>query len=397
MAPEQPRGAAVVVEQPRVLFVNGGILGLISFDHFVRDYLPRQDRIRGERIVLTDGLSLSDRVRRRVLCQRAWSDGWLGIANLDLARYRAELHAGLLARRRIAARPPGSFDVLHFHRQATAYNSLDLMARVPSIVSIDATQQCVIDRATTSVERASYAPNVRRDGAVFRRAAAIVATSQWAAASVRQMYPDCAAPIHVLPNPVLLDYFEPAWIEARAARARERVSPRLLFLGGDFPRKGGYDLLEAWEAGQFAGRATLELITNWPLGGTLPDGVQVTRGIAPHTPEWSAAWARADVFVMPTHNEAFGLVYQEAASAGLPAIGTAHHAVPEIVRHGETGLLVPPGDTAALTTAMRQLVDDAGLRERMGRRARSAIEQEAGPEQYMRALADIVLDVWRRP
>ena len=383
-------------DTPRVLFVNGGILGLISFDHFVRDYLPRQQRISGDRIVLTEGLSVGERARRHVMCQRLWKDGWLGIANLDRLRYRAELHAGVLARARIAARAPASYDVLHFHRQATAYASLDLMRRVPAIVSIDATQQCVIERAATRVERASYRPNVNRDGAVFRRAAAIVATSRWAAESVRRMYPDCGAAIHVLPNPVLLEHFDPAWVEARAARARQGLRPRLLFLGGDFPRKGGYDVLAAWEGSDLAGRATLELVTNWAIARRLPAGVVVTTGIAPHTPEWSAAWARADAFVMPTRNEAFGLVYQEAAAAGLPAIGTAHHAVPEIVLEGETGVLIRPGDRSALSTAMRVLVDDAELRERMGRRARLTIEREAAPGPYMDRLADIVLDLLGR-
>ena len=50
--------------------------------------------------------------------------------------------------------------------------------------------------------------------------------------------------------------------------------------------------------------------------------------------------AGADIFVMPTRNEAFGLVFQEAAAAGVPAIGTRQNAVPEIIVDGETGLLV---------------------------------------------------------
>ncbi len=56
---------------------------------------------------------------------------------------------------------------------------------------------------------------------------------------------------------------------------------------------------------------------------------------------------------MPTRNEAFGLVYQEAAAAGLPAIGTNHNAVPEIIIDGETGLLVPVGDRDALVRPWR--------------------------------------------
>jgi glycosyltransferase involved in cell wall biosynthesis len=379
----------------RVLFVNGGILGLSSFDRFLAAYLPRQSQIQGTHIVLTHDLTLVDRAVRRVICQRLWKDGAFGLRNMDVARFRHELHAGILARRRIAALGPGQFDVLHFHRQATAYGSLDLMRRVPSIVSIDCTQDCVLQSAVSAAERASYLPNIRIDGTVFRRAAAIVATSHWAAHAVHARYPDCRAPVHVLPNPVLLEHFDPAWIERRRARRRAGVKPRLLFVGGDFPRKGGFDLLEAWQRGNFHAVASLDLVTNWDLPATLPDGVNVWRRVDAHSSEWQLRWGEADIFVMPTRNEAFGLVYQEAAAAGLPAIGTAHNAVPEIVLDGETGLLVTPGDISGLAGAMHALIDSAELRDRLGSRARQLIETAASPDLYMERLTAIITEAAR--
>src|SRR5262249_60733385 len=107
--------------------------------------------------------------------------------------------------------------------------------------------------------------------------------------------------------------------------------PGFVVVGGDFRRKGGYDLLRAWQSSGLASSATLEIVTDWDLGGALTAGVVVTTRVQPYSAEWRALWARADAFVMPTRNEAFGLVYQEAAAAGLPAIGTRHNAVPEIV------------------------------------------------------------------
>ena len=379
----------------RVLFVNGGILGLSSFDRFLAAYLPCQSQIDGTRIVLTQDLTLFDRAVRRAMCQRLWKDGAFGLRNLDLARFRDELHAGILARRRIAALGPGRFDVIHFHRQATAYGSLDLMRRLPSIVSIDCTQDCVLEAAASAVERASYLPNIRIDGTVFRRAAAIVATSHWAARALHARYPDCRAPVHVLPNPVLLEHFHPGWIEKRRARARAGIKPRVLFIGGDFPRKGGFDLLDAWKTGNFHAVATLDLVTNWNLPTALPAGVNLWRGVDAHSAEWHKRWEEADVFVMPTRNEAFGLVYQEAAAAGLPAIGTAHNAVPEIVRDRETGLLVSPGDVPGLAGAMHAFVDSAELRDRMGSRARQLIETAASPGLYMERLTAIITEAAR--
>ena len=91
--------------------------------------------------VLTEGLTLDERLIRRLVCTRLWPDGLAGLRNVDLLRFRAEWHSGVCAARRLhrleAAGP--RFDVLHFHRQAAAYASLDRMRRTPSIVSIDCT------------------------------------------------------------------------------------------------------------------------------------------------------------------------------------------------------------------------------------------------------------------
>ena len=370
-------------------FVNGGILGLLSYAKWLRRTFADDRDIHAEHFVLSEDLSTRERVVRRILCARLWPDG-LGLRNLDLARYRQELHAGLQARRRLLARGIDAFDVLHFHRQATAYSSLDLMARVPSIVTIDCTQTCVLQDAASALERWTLRFNVRRDGEVLRRAAAIVATSRWTERDVRRLYPDCGTPIHVMPDPVPLDLFDPGWPDER--RARTAARPQCLFMGGDFPRKGGFDLLAAWEAGGFADRAELTLVTEWPLE-RLPRGVRQQRGVRAHTPEWIAAWRAADLFVMPTRNEAFGLVYQEAAAAGLPAIGCRLNAVPEIVEDGVTGLLVEPGDRAGLERALETLVASAELRERLGRAARRKVEQDASPEAHRRRLLDLIAHV----
>src|SRR5688572_17850557 len=116
----------------RVLFVNGGILGLISLYHFLERMLPSQSALIGEQILLTEGLTLPERAVRKLAAIRLWKDGLFGQSNLDVVRFRLELFSGLLARRRIERAGVRRFDVLHFHRQPAAYASLDLMQRVPS-------------------------------------------------------------------------------------------------------------------------------------------------------------------------------------------------------------------------------------------------------------------------
>jgi glycosyltransferase involved in cell wall biosynthesis len=105
------------------------------------------------------------------------------------------------------------------------------------------------------------------------------------------------------------------------------------------------------------------------------DGRVVWRGALPHEAA-TAELADHDIFVWPGIGEAYGLVYLEAQAAGLPVVAFASGGVPETVRPGETALLVPAGDEPALAAALAQLIDEAALRERMGRAASRFIAQE---------------------
>jgi alpha-maltose-1-phosphate synthase len=373
----------------RALFVNSGILGQRTFARFIAGaFAADTGGICARQVVLTDELTLSDRIKRRLLCARLWPDGLAGLHNLDFFRYRAELNAGLTARKRIARLEAAGerFDVLHFHHQATAYASLERMRQTPSIVSIDCTQRCVIDRARSAIEVRSYRPNARRDGEIFRAARLIVATSSWAAACVRAEYPDCTTEILAMPVPVQLDAFDPLWIDERYQRAATAgYRPRLLFMGGDFYRKGGDILLSAWDAGHFGRQATLDVVTAYPLD-RLPAGVTLHTGVTAYSPEWRGLWQKADIFVLPTRDEAFGMVFQEAAAAGLPSVGTRINAIPELVEDGRNGLLVEPGNLEELRNALEELLASAERRRELGRNAREHAARTTDPSKYRAAL-----------
>ncbi len=92
---------------------------------------------------------------------------------------------------------------------------------------------------------------------------------------------------------------------------------------------------------------------------------------------------------MPSRKETFGLVLIEAMSFGLPVIATDAGGVPEIVIDGQTGILVPPEDAAALRKAIQRLLKDDELRRGMGTRGRERVVQRYQLDDHMARLVEI--------
>jgi len=91
-----------------------------------------------------------------------------------------------------------------------------------------------------------------------------------------------------------------------------------------------------------------------------------------------AAWARCLFGVVPSvWAEPFGIVVIEAMAAGRTLVASDVGGIGEILTHGETGLLVPPGEAGALADAMRRLLDDRVLRARLERGAARAVGRYA--------------------
>ena len=103
------------------------------------------------------------------------------------------------------------------------------------------------------------------------------------------------------------------------------------------------------------------------------------------------------MFVLPSTDENLPMSVIEAMGNGLAVIATPVGAVPDIIRHGETGLLVPPGDPAALTAALRRLLTDPQLRLRLGRAAQSFHRAISRSVPYLGRLVEIWSHAARRP
>ena len=96
-----------------------------------------------------------------------------------------------------------------------------------------------------------------------------------------------------------------------------------------------------------------------------------------------------DVFVMPSRLEALGLAMIEAMLASRPVVASSVGGIPEVVRDGETGILIPPDDPAALADALRLMLGDRARRERMGTLGRRVAKETFGVSQMVRSYESV--------
>lgn len=107
----------------------------------------------------------------------------------------------------------------------------------------------------------------------------------------------------------------------------------------------------------------------------------------------AALLATGALYVWPGCGEAYGLAYLEAQAAGLPVVAQDIAGVPEVVLHGQTGLLTPPGDDAAAATAMAQVLTDTGLQRKLGQAARLRARTHHGMAGTSTRLSQMLTDV----
>jgi glycosyltransferase involved in cell wall biosynthesis len=163
------------------------------------------------------------------------------------------------------------------------------------------------------------------------------------------------------------------WPEVNKSIVPE-AKPKLLFVGGEFERKGGDLLLDVFRQ-RFRDRVELHLVTK-SAPTDLPANVVVHSDFYPNDPRLAALYAAADIFVLPTRADLSSFASLEAMAASCPVIATPVGGIPDIVRHGETGLLVPKDDATALTQALETLLDNPAHRQGLGLRGRAVVEQD---------------------
>ena len=293
--------------------------------------------------------------------------------SLPLIRHNWSLRGSLeawRALRRLASKP---VDALFIHTLTITLFAARYLDRIPTVLSTDATPENFDQVGSWYGHRVLPGPleamKKRVRARVLRRAAAVVTWCHWAKRSLIEDYGIDADRIHVIAPGADIGNF-PFGPERRVNGHEQPV--RILFVGGDFHRKGGNVLLRAYRAG-LRDRAELHLVTQEDVAAER--GVYVYRGLAPNSPKLLSLYEQADIFVLPTLGDCFPVVLSEAMAAGLPIVTTDVGALPEAVEPGLNGFVIPAGDDVALVSALNVLAENPQLRVEMGLNGRRIGEE----------------------
>ena len=242
------------------------------------------------------------------------------------------------------------YDVVHLHEPMLPASCLAALAasRVPLVATFHMYRRALLWYAV-------FAPIVRP---AARRLDACIAVSPAAAEYARR---GTGRELEVIPNGVDVDGF--ASVEPR------RSGGRVLFVGRDEPRKGLRVLREAHA--RMASRAELALVG--------PNGRESHEALLDEL-------GRADVLAAPSlGGESFGIVLVEAMAAGVQVVASDIPGYRDVV--GDAGVLVPPGDPAALARALDALLADGAERERLAAAGTREARRFAWPHVAQRVLA----------
>ena len=212
--------------------------------------------------------------------------------------------------------------------------------------------------------------------AYTRRDTSIIAISSALQRDLEAQY-GCTGPIHVIHHGVDRRQFHAGVRSQHRAAARAELGiaeSEVVFLFVGDARKGAVQTMEA--LGKIPGR--LVIVTRSDHGplkeAARAAGVETRVALAPPTDRIERFYGAADVFVLPTPYDAFGMVVTEAMACGLPVITTTAAGVSEVVADGRTGILLEDvADGEALANAMRRFAEDASFRRDAGAAAAQAM------------------------
>lgn len=171
----------------------------------------------------------------------------------------------------------------------------------------------------------------------------------------------------------------------------------LLFIGYDFERKGGPNIIRAFgELRKAIPDARLLIAGTKQIDTKGIDGISIL-GPIHNRDQIIELYQQASVFVMPSIYEPWGNVYLEAMAHSVPCIASNWAAAPEIIAHEKDGLLVERNDHIELSEAMRKLLSDQDRLEIYGRRAREKVLSEFTWEKVIERMAVPIRSLLEKP
>lgn len=276
------------------------------------------------------------------------------------AAWRAYGVAGLTGRRPGAFYTPRYFqrvrELLHRHIRPADYvfsfqtqSLFDASVEgLPHFVYTDHTHLANLDYPDFDRRHLAAPAWIELEKTIYRRATCVFTMSTNIRRSVIEQY-DCPA------DKVVCVYGGANTMPPADAPAPAYGSKTILFVGVDWERKGGPDLLAAFQRVR-AARPDARLVIVGCAPPVTLSGITVVGRVPLDAME--RYYRETSVFCLPTRREPFGIAFIEAMLRKLPVVGTTVGGVPDFIIPGETGCLVPPGDGAALTDALLHLLDD---------------------------------------
>lgn len=224
------------------------------------------------------------------------------------------------------------------------------------------------------------------------RAPLVLSTSQYCCDRIQQHYQVPLDRLRLVPEGIHLEDWP-------LGDERQRDPWTVLCVARQYARKRVVDLVQAFaQVVERLPQAKLVIIGDGPENAAIRQQVERYRlqsyvqvlGALPSQIEVKAWYARSSVFCLPSVQEGFGIVFLEAMASGLPVVSTFATAIPEVVPHRQSGILVPPQDVNALAKALVELLEDPGLRSQYGTAGRAHVQQftwERVADQFLEAIA----------
>jgi glycosyltransferase involved in cell wall biosynthesis len=180
---------------------------------------------------------------------------------------------------------------------------------------------------------------------------------------------------------------------------KEKYPVKILYLSNIDPKKGPIEFLKMAQkinkivkdvqfilAGPCTSDQFFSEIKEYILNENLIDNLVLTGPVYGEQKE--RLFRGCDIFVFPTHDEAFGLVNLEAMRAGLPVVSSNEGSIPEVIIDGVNGFIVDPKDIDMLTDRVLKLINDHELRTQMGKAGREIYEKKFTINSYRKRLAE---------